>query len=74
MDPSQLKEVTELPETASVEDAEAGRIRKLTEKGLGVYNEKHDKYCQEIEQLWRTVDHILEEAKHFLSKYRTSLP
>ena len=63
MGPSQLKEVTELPETASVEDAEVGRIRKLTEKGLEAYNEKRDKYCQEIEQLWRTVDHVLEEAK-----------
>ena len=39
MDPSQFKEVTELPETASVEDTEAGRIRKLTEKGLEAYTE-----------------------------------
>ena len=58
MDPSQLKEATELPETVSVEDTETGRIRKLTDKGLEAYTEKRDKYCQEIEQLWRNVHHF----------------
>ena len=63
MDHLKPGEVAELPETASMEDTKAGHIRKLAEKGLDAYKEKRDKYCQEIEQLWTNVHHILEEAK-----------
>ncbi|XP_071122109.1 uncharacterized protein [Mytilus edulis] len=50
--------------TLSDENVETRRVRDLTEKGKGVFTEKRDKFCQEIETLWSDVEpQLLEITK-----------
>ncbi|XP_071161241.1 uncharacterized protein [Mytilus edulis] len=37
------------------ENSETRRVRDLTEKGKGVYTEKRNKFCEELEALWSDI-------------------
>ncbi|XP_071175485.1 plectin-like [Mytilus edulis] len=41
--------------TLSDENVETRRVRDLTEKGKGVYTEKRNKFCEELEALWSDI-------------------